>query len=56
MYVRGPIVDLAYKFSIGEGRDAFEAGGADGLRMVPPELEGPGHTAPSAITPQGAET
>ena len=61
MYVRGPIVDLAYRLSIGEGRDAFEAGGIDGRRTVPPELEGPGRTAPTtsgggdmAITREGA--
>ncbi len=51
MYVRGPIVDLAYRFSIGEARDAFEAGGTDGRRAVPPELEGPGRSAPAASDP-----
>jgi hypothetical protein len=37
MYVRGPIVDLAHRISIGEGRSAFEEGERDGRRMVPPE-------------------
>lgn len=39
MYVRGPIVDLAYRISIGEGRTLFEKGESDGRRTVPPELE-----------------
>ena len=39
MYVRGPIGDLAYRISIGEGRSAFEEGERDGRRTVPPELE-----------------
>lgn len=37
MYVRGPIVNLAYRISIGEGRSAFEEGERDGRRTVPPE-------------------
>jgi hypothetical protein len=39
MYVRGPIVDLAYRMSIGEGRSAFDEGERDGRRTVPPELD-----------------
>jgi hypothetical protein len=39
MYVRGPIVDLAYRMSIGEARSLFEEGERDGRRTLPPELE-----------------
>ena len=39
MYVRETIVELARLASIGEGRDAFEAGVRDGRRVRPPELE-----------------
>lgn len=39
MYVRGPVVDIAYRMSIGEGRSLFEEGERDGRRTLPPELE-----------------